>query len=100
MEDARITAAVAVGLPTIEPDGITSLTNPATRFEVTGEDLPKNLVTANVDYVVPPRFFVNPKVGYGATNQFAREGYDTWSYLRGTNSGLGNEDIAETTLPA
>jgi hypothetical protein len=57
----------------MEPDGVTSRANPATRFDLTGEDLPKNLATGNFDYVAGQRFFVNSKVGYTTARISASE---------------------------
>jgi hypothetical protein len=83
-------------LPSLEPDGITSLTNPNTRFDRTGEDLPKNLVTANFDYVVSQRLFVNSKVGYGHSNRFDVEG----SYLPELRHRFERSNIGLAEVPA
>jgi hypothetical protein len=83
-------------LPSLEPDGITSLTNPATRFDLTGEDAPKNLATATFDYVITPRLFVNSKVGYGQSNQFTREG----AYLPELRHNFSRSNIGLEGVPS
>ena len=80
----------------MEPDGFVTLANPATRFDITGEDLPKNLVTANFDYGVSNRFFVNSKVGYGNTNQYNIDG----SYLPELRHTFGRSNIGLAGVPA
>jgi hypothetical protein len=62
-------------LPSLEPDGVTSLENPATRFDLRNtENRPQALFTANVDYIANSKFFVSSKFGFGRTDRYSLEG--------------------------
>jgi hypothetical protein len=54
----------------MQPDGYTTLANPATRFDLTGEDQPSRLLSAHLDYVANRRLFINSRLGYLFTDRF------------------------------
>jgi hypothetical protein len=84
-------------LPSLEPDGITSLENPATNFDLRAtENIPSDLVTANVDYVASTRLFVNSKVGYGMTDRYNLEG----TYLPELRHTFSRSNIGLAGVPA
>jgi hypothetical protein len=86
----------------MQPDGYTTLANPATRFDLTGEDLPSRLMSANVDYFAGPGFLLNSRVGYAFIDRFdVKDSYS--SELRHTfgRSNIGLEGVPpELQFPA
>jgi hypothetical protein len=94
MDRAKVRRSLPL-LSTMQPDGFTTLANPATRYDLTGEDLPRRLVSANLDYIVSPRFFVNSKVGYTVNNRFDAEG----SYLPELRHSFGRSNIGLAGVP-
>ncbi len=58
----------------MEPDGYTTRVNPATRFDLTGEDLPGWPLSANIDYLADRRFVLNSRIGHMFSDQFDVEG--------------------------
>ena len=82
-------------LPTLEPDGITSLANPATRSDLTGSNNPLNLVTANVDYVVSPRLFLSSKAGFRDADTSSIAG----SFLPELRHNFGRSNIGLAGVP-
>ena len=63
-------AVVRRSLPSpMEPDGYTTRVNPAIRFDLTGEDLPGRLLSANIDYV-DGRFVLASRLGHMFSDQF------------------------------
>jgi len=64
-------AVVRRSLPgQMQPDGYTTLANPATRFDLTGENQPTRLLTASADYVVGRQWFVNTTLGHMFSDRF------------------------------
>ena len=83
-------------LPALQPDGVTSLANPNTRYDLTGSNSPVNLVTVNLDYVATPHLFVNSKVGYRGSNTSTVEG----AYLPQLRHTFGRSNIGLAGVPA
>ncbi len=83
-------------LSTMQPDGRTTLANPNTRYDLTGEDIPKQLVSANFDFVASQRLFLSSKLGYTENDRFDAEG----AYLPELRHTFGRSNIGLDGVPA
>jgi len=83
-------------LPAIEPDGVTTLANPATRFDVGVTDSPLRRVAAVVDDVVSPHTFVSSTVGYVLSDVHSTPG----AYLPQTRVTFSQSNIGLAGVPA
>lgn len=80
----------------MQPDGYTSLANPATRFDLAGEHVPSRLFSANVDYAPGRKWLVSSRFGWMSADQYDRDG----SYLPEVRHTFRRSNVGLTGVPA